>query len=96
MDAPGGTQRKQAMNSKLGTVFSTILIIAGVMLFSVNALAADSAVSESPETSQEQTRAQAESANRAAANDAVKRIRAANRLDLDIELIGRTEVRIAG
>lgn len=84
------------MNSKLGTIVSTVLMLAGITLWSVSVLAADNVSSLPASASQKDTRELAANANRAAANDAVVRIGAANRLDLDIELIGRTAVRIAG
>ncbi|MEQ8208177.1 MAG: hypothetical protein RIA65_18530 [Woeseia sp.] len=84
------------MNSKLGTIVSTVLMLAGITLWSVSVLAADNVSSLSASASQKDTRELAADANRAAANDAVIRIGAANRLDLDIELIGRTAVKIAG
>ena len=84
------------MNSKLGTIVSTTLMLAGISLWSVSILAAENVNSLPAAESQKDTRELAADANRAAANDAVTRIRAANRLDLDIELIGRTSVSIAG
>ncbi len=84
------------MNSKLGTTISTLLMLAGITLWSVSVMAADDVTSLPAATSQNETRAVAENANRAAANDAALRIRAVTRLDLDIELVGRTSVRIAG
>ncbi len=84
------------MNSKLGTIVSTSLMLAGITLWSVSVLAADNVSSLPASAAQKDTRELAADANRAAANDAVVRIGAANRLDLDIELIGRTAVSIAG
>lgn len=84
------------MNSKLGTTISTLLMLAGIAFWSVSVMAADEVTRQPAATSQNETRALAEIANRAAANDASIRIRAVTRLDLDIELVGRTSVRIAG
>lgn len=84
------------MNSKLGTTVSTILMLAGIAFWSVSILAAENPASVVDKASQQDTRVLAAEANREAANDAVIRIRASNRLDLDIDLIGLTSVQIAG
>ena len=84
------------MNSKLGTIVSTTLMLAGVAFWSVSILAAENPASLPATASLEDSRALAADANRAAADDAVVRINAANRLDLDIDLIGRTSLQIAG
>lgn len=84
------------MNSKLGTFVSTVLMLIVVMLWSVSILADDNLSSETAAESRSETRELAADANREAVDAAVDRIRETTRLDLDIELVGRTSVQIAG
>ncbi|MDZ7644574.1 MAG: hypothetical protein U5K76_10375 [Woeseiaceae bacterium] len=84
------------MNSKLGTVVSTVLILAGVLLVR-HPRCPDQA---GPTAADEATAARTESvsaaadANRDAARAAASR-RANAPTDLDIEMIGRTSVVVA-
>lgn len=96
MDAPGQMQRKQTMNSTLGTIAATLILLAGFVFGSGSAFAAGNADAEPAADLRSETRAQAEDAARTAANDAVVRMRAATRLDLAVELPGRTVAQTAG
>ena len=95
-----------------GTAIATILAVplAGYLAFMVMndgyrpgltgsqpmELAAGNADAEPAADLRSETRAQAEDAARMAANDAVVRMRAATRLDLAVELPGRTVAQTAG
>ena len=79
--------------------------IAALLLFAAStstasALADDRESYEANDTSsaqiEEASRKHAERANKAAVEDAARAVETATRLDLDIGLIGRTSVRIAG
>lgn len=72
------------MNSKFGTFLTTALILIGITLWSVSVLAADpeDAVAES----RVETRQSGDDAHHEAALEAVGRIKASAKLDLDIEL----------
>jgi len=81
------------MNSKFGTLLTTVLILIGITLWSVSVLAADQddAVAET----RVETRQSAGNANREAALDAVSRIKASAKLNLDIELTDHISVLVA-
>jgi hypothetical protein len=81
------------MYSKLGTTISTILMLGFLALWSVSVLAADGVNAEhvSSDTAVEIAAA----AHQEAAEDAIRATREEIRLDLDIQLIGRTSVQVA-
>lgn len=81
------------MNSRFGIFLSTVLMLASIALWSVTVLADDGSYAET--AVRDKTRQSADDAHREAAADAVKRIREASKLDLDIELIGRTSRKTA-
>jgi hypothetical protein len=82
------------MNSKFGLILSTVLMLGGISLWSVSILAAEGVAASSE--AKLDARSSAADAHREAAVDAVKSIEADNKFDLDIELIGRTSIQIAG
>lgn len=82
------------MNSRAGIFFSTLLIIAGVVLFSATILAEEVQVSDL--TVQREMRVSADAAHREAAREAVERIKAESKPDLDIGLLDHTSTLVAG
>jgi len=85
-----------AMNNRIGVVFSALLIVAGVMFWSVSILANDTPEAEvgvrSPASATLEFAAVA--ADESAA-EAAESIRDVSKLDLDIRLIGQTSVQVA-
>lgn len=84
------------MKSNLGTIASTVLLVAGLATWPGYTPAAEVAETSAAADPRSETRAQAQDAARAAANDAVNRMRAATQLDLNVELPGRTSAMTAG
>lgn len=92
------------MNSKLGTLISILLMLGGISLWSVSILGAElptdgtslALQTAGPADGREDNRSRAADANRDAVEDAVRRLREANRLELDIALVGRTSITVAG
>lgn len=91
------------MNSRVGILFSTLLIIAGVLLFSATILAEEvAAVSDS--TVRQEMRLSADAAHREAAREAVERlevdievdVKADGKPGLDIGPVGRISTLVAG
>ena len=84
------------MNNRIGVVFSALLIVAGVMFWSVSILANDAVEAEvgarSPATA---TLEVAAAAAEQSAAEAAESIRDVSKLDLDIRLIGQTSVQVA-
>lgn len=93
-DARGHRKGRRIMNSRLGIFFSTLLIIAGVILFSATILAEEVTVNDS--TVRHEMRASADAAHREAAREAVERLKADSKPDLDIAFVARTSVPVAG
>lgn len=81
------------MNSKLGTFLTTVLILVGITLWSVSVLADDHV--DTRTESRVEARQSADDAHREAARDAVGRIKASAKLELDIGLTDRTSGLIA-
>jgi len=81
------------MNSKFGIFVSTALMLAGIALWSVTVLADEHTAAET--AVRHETLEGALEAHREAAADAAERIKASSKLDLDIELIGRTSKQVA-
>lgn len=85
------------MNSKLGTLLSIVLMLAGIALFSVTVLAAEPVAVEVPAASAASATVQlAAIANEEAVREAALSIQTLNKLDLDIRLVGPTSVQVAG
>ena len=84
------------MNNRIGVVFSALLIMAGVMFWSVSVLANDAAEAEvgarSPASA---TLEFAAAAAEESAAEAAESVRDVSELDLDIRLIGQTSVKVA-
>lgn len=74
------------------TVVATMLLGAS----GVNADATNNSSSETIAVAQHETRAQAETAHREAIKDALLRISAATRLDLDVDLPARVSAPVSG
>jgi hypothetical protein len=84
------------MNDMTSTSARVLAVTLGVLLSADFAIAREPATDEaSVETIAETQRDLARAANERAAEEAAKAVRAANRLDLDIRLIGPTSVKIA-
>lgn len=81
------------MYSKLGTTISTILMLGFLALWSVSVLAADGGNAQ--DVSSDTAVELAASAHEEAAKDAIRAAREEVKLDLDIQLIGRTSVQMA-
>jgi TRAP-type C4-dicarboxylate transport system substrate-binding protein len=82
------------MNSRLGVFLTTVLMLGGIALWSVTVLADEQV--EANSTVRAEARESAHNAHHEAAADAAKRIKASSKLDLDIELVGRTSTQVAG
>ena len=84
------------MNNRIGVVFSALLIMAGVMFWSVSVLANDAAEAEvgarSPASATLEFPA---AAAEESAAEAAESVRDVSELDLDIRLIGQTSVKVA-
>lgn len=78
------------MNSRFGTFLTTVLILLGITLWSVSVLADDHV--DTRAESRVEARQSADDAHREAALDAVGRIKASTKVDLDIDLTDRTLV----
>jgi len=84
------------MNSKLGTILSIVLMLVGILLFSVTVLAAEPVAAEAPATIAVNTTVRlAAIANEEAVREAARSIQTLSKLDLDIRLVGPTSVQTA-
>jgi hypothetical protein len=88
------------MNSKFSAIASLLLILVGIMIWSVSILAADPHIQEDIAAAADSTASHhlvssADTANQEAVKDAARSIREAIRLDLDIRLVGPTSVQLA-
>jgi len=84
------------MNNRIGIFFSTLLMVAGVMFWSVSILANDIVGAEvSARAPAEATLEIAAAAAAESAAEAAEAIRDVSKLDLDIRLIGQTSVQVA-
>jgi len=84
------------MNSKLGTILSIVLMLVGILLFSVSVLAAEPVPAAAPTVSAVSTTVRlAAIANEEAVREAARSIQSANKLDLNIRLVGPTSVQLA-
>ena len=96
--APSNKEWMLDMQAKLTKIIATMIVFA---LFAASAAVAedkDATARTAAETTTDTTdlnRDRARSANTAAAEDAIEAVSAANKLRLDIRLIGRTSVQVA-
>lgn len=100
---PPKTHKDRNMNTKVKlvnpAVMATLLVFAG-STSTAPAMADDHVAFDTSEASSEQieeiSKEQAKQANETAVEEAARAVEADTQLDLDIKLIGRTSVRIAG
>ena len=92
--------RNNVMNSKTAMFVSMLMMLASFTFWSVSVLSAESVEIETPtpratDAISSSTSSLAAQAIEDAANDAALSIQSSNRLDLDIRLIGATELQLA-
>jgi hypothetical protein len=97
LDGRKTLRKDRKVNKRIRLAISTSFLALGLGLVTAPAFAGDSdePAAETVTTPDQHSRETAKAANEAAVSEAVNAVMDANRLDLDIRLIGRTSVTVA-